>query len=344
MDRAATLARGFSRCAALNRKTRMMRLYCLLALLSPVMTGHAQTSPTYPSRPVRLIIPYTPGGLPDVVARAIGPELARTMGQNFVVDNRPGANAILGADLVAKANPDGHTLGIFIASHVSNQTLYTKLPFHVVESFTPVTLIGTAPYILAANPSLPASNVKELIALAKGKPGQLSFGSSGVGAGGHLTMELLQTLTGTKMNHVPYKGSAPALLDIMGGNIALLFTVPSSVLQFTKTGKIKALAITSARRSPAAPEIPTVNESGIPGFVSETWAGMLGPAGMSPAIADRLSKEIGVVVKRQDMRERFVRLDIEPVGGTPSAFGKFMREEVVKWGRVIKEANVKPEQ
>ena len=323
----------------------MRHFFCVLLTLSGfISTGHAQTSANYPSRPVRIIIPYTPGGLPDVVARIVGPELGRTLGQTFVIDNRPGANAILGADLLAKAPPDGHTLGIVIASHVSNQTLYPKLPFHAVDSFAPVTLIGTAPYILVANASLPAGSIRDLIALAKAKPDALSFGSSGIGAGGHLSMELLMTLTGTKMTHVPYKGSGPALVDLMGGHIALLFTVPSSVVQHMKSGKVKALAITSAQRSAVAPELATISESGVPGFVSETWAGMLAPAGAPMTVVEKLAGQTGLIIRRPETRERFLQLDIEPVGSTPAVFTRFMRDEVVKWGKVIKEANVKPEQ
>ena len=294
----------------------------------------------YPSRPIRVVVPYTPGGLTDVTTRMVTQELAKSISQNVIVDNRPGGNSIVGVETVAKATPDAYTLGAVIAGHAANQTLYPKLPYDAIRSFEPVSLLVVAPLILCATNSLPARDAKELIALARGKPGQLTFASSGVGAAAHLTTELLMTVTGTKMIHVPYKGTAPALLDLTSGQVNFMFDTPISMMPHVRAGKFKALAMASEKRVGVAPELPTLLEQGV-NVVGGSWVGILAPARAPRDAVQYLSREIQKVVQRPDVRERFLQMGNEPVGSTPEEFGKFLRDEVAKWGKVIRDANVK---
>ncbi len=302
--------------------------------------GSAVAQKDYPNKPVRVLVPYSPGGITDVVTRTVALELAKSLGQPFVVDNRPGANSILGVELVSKAAPDGYTLGTVIAAHAANQTLYAKLPYDSIKSFEHVSLLATAPLILCATNSLPVNTAKELVDLAKAKPGQLTFASSGIGAAAHLTTELLMSTTGIKMVHVPYKGTAPALQDLMGGQITVMMDVPSSMLPHVRAGKIKVLGMASEKRVATAPDVPTLIESGVP-VVGGTWVGLLAPAGTPKPVVDRLSREAIAAVRRPEIKERFVQLGIEPVGNTPTEFTQFLRAEVGKWAKVIKDANVK---
>jgi tripartite-type tricarboxylate transporter receptor subunit TctC len=299
---------------------------------------------TFPVRPIRIVVPYTPGGITDVVTRIVGLELARTVGQNVIIDNRPGANSILGVDIVAKSAPDGYTLASVIAAHAANQTLYPKLPYNSVTSFAPVSLVGTAPLLLCATNSLPGPGFREFLDTARAKPGQLAFASSGIGAAAHLSMELLMMTTGIRMNHVPYKGTAPALQDLIGGQVQLMFDTPSSMLPHVRSGKIRALAMASEKRSAAAPDIPTIIELGVPGYVAGTWVGLLAPAGTPADRVARLGREIGEAVRKPDIRERFVQLGIDPVGNTPAEFTRFLTDEVAKWAKVIRAANVRIDQ
>ncbi len=304
--------------------------------------GHAFAQ-GYPSKPVRLVVPYTPGGFTDTMARAVGDRLGKALGQPIVVENKPGANSIIGAEFVAKSAPDGYTLGMVIAAHSVNATLYPKLPFDSVKDFAPISLVGISPLILVANNDFPAKSIQELIAYAKANPGKVNFGSSGVGASAHLTMEYLMILTGARMTHVPYKGTSPALADLIGGQIGLMFDVPTVMMPQVKAGKIRALAMTSEQRSPLAPEVPTVIEQGVPGFVSGTWALLLAPANTPRDIVNRLSGEVAKIVRMPETRERFAALGVEPVGNTPEEATAFLQSEIAKWGRIVKEANVKPE-
>jgi tripartite-type tricarboxylate transporter receptor subunit TctC len=298
----------------------------------------AQTK--YPARPIRVVVPYTPGGITDVTTRIVTQELVKSFNQNVIVDNRPGANSIVGVELVAKSAPDGYTLVSVIAAHAANQTLYPKLPYDGIKSFAPVTLLATAPLILCVTNSLPVKTVKDLVDLAKAKPGQLTFASSGVGAAAHLTTELFMLTTGTKMIHVPYKGTAPALLDLTGGQVTLMMDTPSSMLPHSRAGKIKALAMASEKRVAVAPELPTFIESGVP-VVGGTWVGILAPAGTPADVVNILSREMQQILKRQDIKDRFLTLGIDPVGNTPKEFTQFLHDEVAKWGKVIRAANVK---
>lgn len=319
----------------------------LLACITLLACGilHAQTrapgsAQDYPARPVRVLVPYTPGGITDLVTRTVALELAKTFGQTFVVDNRPGANSILAVDMLSKSAPDGYTLGTVIAAHAANQTLYAKLPYDSIKSFAHVSLLATAPLILCATNSLPVNTAKELVELAKAKPGQLTFASSGIGAAAHLTTELLMSTMGIKMVHVPYKGTAPALQDLIGGQITIMMDVPSSMLPHVRAGKIKVLGMASEKRVAAAPDVPTLIESGVP-VVGGTWVGLLAPAGTPKPVVEKLSREAAAAVRRPGIKERFLQLAIEPVGNTPDEFTRFLKDEVAKWAKVIKDADVK---
>ena len=296
----------------------------------------------YPSRPIRVVVPYTPGGITDVLTRMVMTEVSKDLNQTMIIDNRPGANSIVGVDIVAKSNPDGYTLTSVIPAHAANQTLYPKLPYDSLKSFAPVSLLGTAPLIVCVANSLPAKNIKELVEMAKAKPGALSFASSGVGAAAHLTTELLMLTTGIRMVHVPYKGTAPALLDLSGGQVQFMMDTPLSLLPHARAGKIRAIAMAAEKRAAVAPDVPTLIESGVH-VVGGTWVGILAPAGTQRAIVNTLNQSIAAAIKRQDLRDRIVQVGIDPVGNTPEEFTQFLRDEIAKWGKVIKAANVKVE-
>ena len=314
----------------------------LVNVASATLFAMAANAQNYPTRPIRVVVPYTPGGITDVVTRIVAQELSKIVNQNVLVDNRPGANSILGVEIVSKASPDGYTLASVIAAHAANQTLYPKLPYDSVKSFAPVSLLVTAPLIVTASNNLAAKDAKELVALAKAKPGTLSFGSSGIGAAAHLTTELLMLTTGIKMNHIPYKGTAPATQDLMAGQIQILIDAPSSMMTHVRGGRIKAIGMASEKRIASASDIPTLIESGV-NVTGGTWVGWLAPAGAPKAAVDRLSSEIQQIFKRQDIRDRLTQMGIDPVGSSPAEFDRFLRAEVAKWGKVIKDAGVKVE-
>ena len=316
---------------------------CLLVFASVLYCAGAFAQ-AYPSRPIRIVVPYTPGGFTDVTTRIVAVELSKSVGQNIIIDNRPGANSIVGVEIVSKSTPDGYTLASVIPAHAANQTLYPKLPYHSVNSFAPVSLAASAPLILCVTNSLPAKSVKELVAVAKSRPGKLAFASSGVGASAHLSMELLMMMTGISMVHVPYKGTAPALVDLTSGQVQVMFDVPSSMLPHVKAGRIRALAMASEKRYAAAPELPTISESAVPGYASGSWVGFLAPAGTPREVVAKLGREIMSVVNRPDVRERFIQIGIEPVGNSPAEFTAFLKNEVTKWEKVIRTANVKVDQ
>ena len=310
--------------------------------LLAALWGSALAQTKYPVRPLRVIVPYTPGGITDVATRMVTQELTKTLGQNVIVDNRPGANSIVGVEIVAKSAPDGYTLTSVIAAHAANQTLYPKLPYDSIKSFAPVSLLVTAPLIVCVTNSLPVKTPKDLVDLAKAKPGQLTFASSGVGAAAHLTTELLMLTTGIKMIHVPYKGTAPALLDLSGGQVSVMMDTPGSMLPHSRAGKIRAIGMASEKRVAVAPELPTLVESGV-NVVGGTWVGILAPAGTPRDVVNLLSKEMQAAVRKPELRERFITLGIDPAGTTPEEFTKFLQNEVAKWGKVIRAANVKIE-
>ena len=322
-------------------RRRFLRL-AMGAAAIPTVSRIARAQ-TYPTRPIRMIVPYTPGGYTDFMARIVGQKLSDVLGQPFVFENRPGANSVIGADAVAKSAPDGYTFGTVIAAHAVNASLNPKLPYDVLKDFSYISLMSVAPLIMVAHPALPANNVQELIALAKAKPGELNFASSGVGAAAHLTMELFKSRTGINMVHVPYKGTAPALTDLIGGRVNVMFDVVGPLMPHVRARTIKALVVTASERMPAAPEVPIMAEAGVSDFASGTWAGLIGPASLPKDIVNRVSSEVAKIVRDPAIRERLARDGYEPVGNSPAEYEKFMREEVAKWAKVIKEANIKTE-
>ncbi|HET7730660.1 MAG TPA: tripartite tricarboxylate transporter substrate binding protein [Usitatibacter sp.] len=299
----------------------------------------------YPTKPIKWIVPYTPGGITDSVTRLVTQKLSDALGQPVVIENKPGANSIVGAEAAAKSPPDGYTLVTVIGGHAANATLYAgKLNFDPVKSFAPVSLVGIAPLIMTVNNNFPARDVRELIAYAKANPGKVSFGSSGVGSATHLTFELLKQTAGLDMVHIPYKGTAPALTAEIAGDIQVLGDVPSSLMPHVRAGKIRALAMFSGKRVPGAAEVPTIVEAGGPAIEGSTWVLFLAPAGTPPAIVQRISTEVAKIVNAPEMKARFEQLGIEAVGSTPAEAGKFLEDEVAKWAKVITTAGVKAEQ
>jgi tripartite-type tricarboxylate transporter receptor subunit TctC len=298
----------------------------------------------YPSRPIKWVVPYTPGGITDSVTRLVAQKLETALGQPIVIENKPGANSIVGAEAVARSAPDGYTFVTVIAAHAANATLYAgKLPFDAVKSFAPVSVVGVAPLIIVVNNDFPAKDMKELIAYARANPGKISFGSSGVGAAAHLTTELLKQTADINMVHVPYKGTAPALTALLAGDIQVLTDVPSSMMPQVRAGKARAIGLYSAKRIAGAAEVPTVAEAGGPAIEGSTWVMFLAPAGTPRDIVNRVSSETAKILAQPDVRARFDTFGIEPIGGTPEQAARFLDDEIVKWAKVITTAGVKPE-
>ena len=312
-----------------------------LATLSAPGIAAAQA---WPSRPIRIVVPYSPGGTTDLLARVIGQHLGEKWGQTVVVENKPGVNGMLGSDLVAKAPPDGYTIGIASpGSHAANASLYKNVTYDTIKDFTPITLAVSAPLILVANPGLGVNNVKELLALAKGKPGGISYASGGSGSSQHLAMEQFKSITGLDMVHVPYKGSAASYTDLLGGRVTLEFDALPSALPHVKSGKLKVLATASSTRLPMLPDVPTVAESGVPGYESSAWYGFVGPARLPPDVLRKLNAEIVAGLNTPKVRETLANAGVIIVGGSPAQFSTFIAAEVDKAARIIKFANIKPD-
>jgi len=296
----------------------------------------------YPVKPVRLIVPFAAGGNVDITARQIAPGLSELLGQNFIVDNRVGAGGVIGAEAVAKAAPDGYTLMMGSNSTVSvAPSLYPKLAYHPVRDFAPVSLVATTPFVLVVHPSVPVKSVKELIALAKTKPGRLAMASGGTGSSNHLVGELFQSLTGAKFTHVPYKGAGPAGVDLMAGQVDLLFDQLSSSVGPLKSGRIRALAVTSAARAAVFPDIPTMKEAGVADFEVTNITGVLAPAGTSADIIGRLNAAILKVLGSASIKERFAGLALEPAPSTPEQFSVYIKEDFARWTKVVRDASIK---
>jgi tripartite-type tricarboxylate transporter receptor subunit TctC len=299
----------------------------------------------WPAKPIRWVVPYTGGGITDVVTRIVTQKMSGPLGQPIVVDNKPGANSILGSDLAAKAPPDGYTMVTVIAGYAANVTLYAgKLPFDPLKDLVPVSLAGIAPLILTVNNSLPAKDVKELIAYAKANPGKLNFGSSGIGAAAHLTCELFKQTVGIDMVHIPFKGTAPAMQAVMANDIQILVDTPSSLMPQVRGGKLRALGMFSGQRLTAYADVPTIAEAGGPALESSTWVLFMAPGGTSKEIVNRLAAETAKAIKEPDIQERLNQTGIEPVGNTPEQAKQFLDAEIAKWAKVINTAGVKAEQ
>ena len=316
---------------------RRIRFAVIAGLCFTAVAAHG----AYPDRPIRLIVSYPPGGGTDVTARQIAPSLSERLGKQIVIDNRSGAGSTLGTNLVAKATPDGYTLLMSDTTFGIVPALYQKVPYDGLKDFAPITQITSVPGGLVVHPSLPASNVKELVALARSKPGGLNYGSGGVGTPVHMAAELLQLQANIKMVHIPYKGAGPAFADLIGGHFQLMFPTLQSAVPHVRAGKLRLLAVTTEKRSHAFPETPTMEEAGVPGVVSVAWFGIHAPRGTPRPIIDRIHAEAVKVVNEPAIRERFLAESAEPVGSTPEQFGAFVANEVAKWTRVVKAARIK---
>lgn len=308
--------------------------YLAVALLSiaAVMPARGQE---YPSRPVRVVVPFPAGGGTDIVARLVTQKVGRAMGANFVVDNRAGAGGTIGTEIVAKAPADGYTLVVVSGSHTINPSLYRKLSYDAVRDFAPVTMLASSPGLLVVHPSVPAKTVKQLIALARSRPGELIYASAGNGTPPHLAAELFKTMAGVNLVHVPYKGNTQAFNDLLGGQVSLSFPTMPSVLPHVKGGRLRALAVTSAERSKVIPAIPTIAESALPGYAASSWYGVLAPAGTPRSIVDRLQQEIVKALHDAELREKFLAQGLDPVGNSPADFASIIQAEIGKWVKVV---------
>ncbi len=304
----------------------------------------AEAPATFPTKPIRLIVPFPPGGSTDILARAIGQKLTEAWGQSVVIDNRPGAGGIIGMETAAKAAPDGYTLVMgHVGTLAANPALYKSLPYDPVKDFAPVTLIAMVPNVLVVGPAVPSKNVAELVALAKSKPGKLDYGSGGNGSAAHLATEYFKLKAGIDVQHVPYKGTAPALADLLGGQIAFIITGLPPVLPHVKAGKLRILGVASAQRLKQFPDIPTIAESGVPGYEATQWYGILAPAATPKDLVAKLNRDVVHALKEPSVAEKLAAEGADPVGDTPEQFGAFIRSEIDLWGKVIRATGAKVE-
>jgi tripartite-type tricarboxylate transporter receptor subunit TctC len=315
---------------------------CLvMASAALTSTAMAQTA-GYPGKPIRLVIPYPPGGGSDTIGRPLAQKMSDGLGQQVVVENRGGANGNIGMEVVARSAPDGYTIVLALTAQLAiNVSLYKKIPYDPVRDFEPITLFGTGAYILVVHPSLPVKSVKELIAFARARPGEIAYASSGNGSGGHLAAEMLKSMAKVDLLHVPYKGGGPALTDLLAGNVQVLFATQLVSAPHIQSGRVRALAVSTPKRSPGLPELPTVAEAGLPGFDSGIWYGILAPAGTPREIIARLNSEIVRALNQPDYRNFLVRNAVIPIGSPPGELGQYIKSELVKWAKVVKDAGVR---
>jgi len=313
-------------------------------LLTAIFASPLACAQVYPAKPVRIIVSYPAGGANDIVARSVGQKFSELFGAGFPIDNRSGAGGTIGADVAAKAPPDGYTLLMAAGAHTLAPSLYSKLPYDIARDFAPISISAKSAYLLVAHPSVPVNSVKELIALARAKPGVLNYASSGVGAPPHLSGEMFNSLANVKLTHVAYKGDAPAIIDLLGGHVDLAFISISAVSPYVKSGRLKALAVTSAQRTPVMPDLPTIAEAGgLTEFDISTWWGLLAPAGTPADTVNKLSAAMAKVVGMPDIKARFSELGVEAAADTPEQFGAFIKSEIQKFAKLAKLAGVKPE-
>ena len=308
-----------------------------------LVAGGAQAQPDYPAKPIRIVVPTSPGGGTDILARQIAQKLTERWGQQVVVDNRPGAGQMIGIELVAKAAPDGYTLVLTASPLALNTVLYKKVPYDPVRDFAPISQVAAMPNVLVTHPSLPARNIRELIALAKARPGQLVYASSGIGTGPHLAMELLLSMVAVKMEHVPYKGTNPGMIDTMAGQVQVLMSTLLPPLPHIRTGRLRPLGMTGTKRVVSMPEVPTIAEAGVPGYEVIQWYGIVAPANTPREIITKLHGEISNILKSPEVREKLAADGAEPVGSTPEQFAAFIKSEIDKWGKVVKSAGIRVE-
>jgi len=316
-----------------SKLLRTSPLWLCWSLLAVAPAAGAQD---WPTRPIRMVVPYPPGGPTDIVARVVGQKLSERLGQTVVVDNRPGAGGNIGADAVAKAAPDGYTMLVATTAHAINMTLFSKPGYNTRTDFAPVSMLTSGPLVLVTAPSTPAGSVAELVAMARANPGKVTFASSGNGQSTHLAAELFDSMAGVRMTHVPYKGSAPALTDVMAGQATVMFDTMLSAMPFVRDGKLRALAITGATRSTAAPDVPTMAQAGLPGYEATAWNALLVPAGTPAAVQSRLSEALKAVLNQDDVRARFASQGFAATWTSPADTGQFIAREIDKWGKVVK--------
>ncbi|MGJ7519149.1 tripartite tricarboxylate transporter substrate binding protein [Variovorax sp. LT1P1] len=324
-------------------KTFLMRTLsaAVLATAASLVAPAAALAQNYPDKPIRMVLPFPPGGVTDLLARALAEKLSPRLGQPVVIDNKPGAGTILASDLVARAPADGYTLLLAASSLGTAPLLYDKVGYDAIKSFAPVTQVASVVHVLVVNQQLPVKSVAELIAYAKANPGKLNYASTGSGTSTHLEGELFKSMANTFMVHIPYKGSGPALTDVVGGQVSVMFDALGSSGPFIRSGKLRALAVTTGKRSPSIPELPTVAESGLPGYEAMPWLGIVAPAGTPQPIVDRLHRETADILKDPELRERFKGWGLDIIGNSPAEFSSFLRRDIDQWAKVISSAKIK---
>jgi tripartite-type tricarboxylate transporter receptor subunit TctC len=322
-----------------SRRSLIRRSAALLVAVALSRSGFGAASDGFPSRPVRMVIPYPPGGAGDIVGRLVGARLGTILGQAVVIDNRGGGAQVIASELTARAPGDGYTVLLASTTHAINPAL-RKLPYDALADFTPITLVASSPLVFVVHPSLGVSNIRELVAKAKAQPGKINYGSSGPGTGGHLSVELLKSMAGIDMTHIPYKGAAPALADLLGGQVQLVCTSPLPAMPHVKSGQIRALALTSLKRSPLWPDLPTVAESGYPTYQSTLWYALVGPAHLPPSVVTTLYDSTVRALQSPGVLEELHRQGAEAVGSTPAELDAFLREEITRWAGVIRTAHI----
>jgi tripartite-type tricarboxylate transporter receptor subunit TctC len=318
----------------------MKTLLASVAMAAAALCGTAQAQ-SYPSKPVTIVVPFSPGGATDIMARTLAERLNKRLGQPVIVENKPGAGTMIASEYVAKAAPDGHTVLLAASSLGIAPALYSKVNYDPVKDFTPISLVASVVHVLSVHPSVPAKNVAELITWIKANPNKANYGSVGAGTSTHLESELFNTMAGVKMEHVPYKGSAPALMDMVGGNLQVMFDAYASSGPFIKDQKIRLLAVTTAQRSKLLPEVPTVAESGLPGYEAMPWLGFVAPAGTPAAAVNKFHAELAEVLKEAAVQEKFRSLGLDIIGNSPKEFGEFIKKDIVKWAKVVKDSGAK---
>ena len=314
-----------------------------LAVLFLLLSASIAFAQTYPSKPIRIVVPYPPGGFNDTLGRTLAAKFTEAWGQPSFVENKPGANTVIGVDHVAKSAPDGYTLLIVAFPFAVTPSLLKNMPYDTVKDFAPIAWAAVSPNALVVNPGVPVKSVAELIALAKAKPGSLSYASTGNGSSNHISMELFKSLAGVDIVHIPYKGSGPAVTDLLGGQVHVMFDNAPNVMPHVRAGKLRALAMSGAKRSSFAPDIPTVAEAGVPGYEVAVWFGVVAPAGTPREIVQKLNAEVLKILAMPDVRERFQSQGVEPVGSTPEQFGEHIKSQMAKWAKVVQDAGVKAE-
>jgi tripartite-type tricarboxylate transporter receptor subunit TctC len=311
-----------------------------LVALSVMLAPYAYGDPSYPSKPIKIVVPFVTGGLSDYLGRVVADALKDSLGATVVVENRPGAGGNIGMDAVAKSAPDGYTLGLATVGFASNSVLMATVPFDPIRDFTPVLMVGSIPSVVVVHPSVPVKTMQEFVAYAKSNPDKLSFGSSGPGTGSHLAVELFKSATNTRMTHIPYKGTAQAIPDLLSGRIDFMFDFPTTAVEPVKAGKLNALAVTSMKRVSALPNVPTVAETGVTGFEFGTWAGVLGPAGMSPDVTRKIAAALASALEKPEIRARLVTQNVDITALGPQPFGDFIRADIERWRKLVRDGNV----